>query len=123
MQLLLTYIPLAIGQLAIASAAQSSSTSLPVTATATQSVLSEATSALAAAKSNSPTSSNGIASVFQYLFGSIDTLGAVIAKATAQAEEQFLKLVDPELFYSYGGSPPVYPTRKLLYPLASQFEK
>ncbi|CRG87865.1 beta-glucosidase [Talaromyces islandicus] len=98
------------GLLAVAKVAQSSSTSVPVTATTTQSVLAEATSALAAANSSSPTSSNGMASVFQYLYGSIDMLGTAITKATAEAEHQFHKVVDPELFYSYGGSPPVYPT-------------
>lgn len=111
MRLLLACVPLAVSQLAIAS------TSFPVTATETKSVLAEATSALTAAKSGTPTSSNGMTSVFQYLFDSIDTLGAVLVKATVEAEQQFLKLVDPELFYSYGGSPPVYPTRELLYVL------
>nr|ATQ35961.1 beta-glucosidase [Talaromyces piceae] len=101
---------LALGHLAYASTAPASTTAITATGTPTQSILAEATSALSAAGRSSPTSSNGLSTVFQRLFESIDVLGAFIVKATAEAELQLQKLVHPELFYSYGESPPVYPT-------------
>ncbi|KAH8701551.1 glycoside hydrolase superfamily [Talaromyces proteolyticus] len=107
-QVLLAIVLLAFSQLAIGDTAASSA--LAASATAAQSLVSEATSTIAAETNGSSTSSNSISTVLAHLTDSIGDLAEAISRAAQEAEQQFLKLLDPELFYSYGGSPPVYPT-------------
>jgi hypothetical protein len=44
--------------------------------------------------------------------GFIDRVDDAIKAAVAQTVDQLNKILHPELYYSYGRSPPVYPTRK-----------
>jgi len=44
--------------------------------------------------------------------GFVDRVDEAIKAAIAQTVDQLNKILQPELYYSYGRSPPVYPTRK-----------
>jgi hypothetical protein len=44
--------------------------------------------------------------------GVLQELDQAVTGAVAQTKDQLNKILVPELYYSYGRSPPVYPTRK-----------
>jgi hypothetical protein len=44
--------------------------------------------------------------------GFIDRVDEAVKAAVAQTVDQLNKILHPELYYCYGRSPPVYPTRK-----------
>jgi hypothetical protein len=48
--------------------------------------------------------------------GFLQRVNQAVTGAVAQTRDQLKKILAPELYYSYGRSPPVYPTRKCTVP-------
>jgi hypothetical protein len=49
--------------------------------------------------------------------GFLKSVDQAITGAVAETKDQLKKILAPELYYSYGRSPPVYPTRKFKFPI------